>query len=164
MKKLLVSTLLIGIFPVLLASCVSTLLKESPPTFSTEIKVTAPPTPFVALKTSVFPSWKSSKSGNVISIVSECDPNLNSDLIGLHRIVEDSLTEVKVVKEENTTLQSKPAYYKNVTAELEGHPIEVETYSFKRKSCGYVTSLSGKSESLEQDKVTFEKFIQGLSF
>lgn len=164
MKKQLVLLFLLICSAFYLTACVSSLLKDSPPTFSKEINYKAPPASFVALKTSVFPSWKNSKSGNVISLISECETPLSSNLQGLHRIVEDSLTEIKVVHEENTTFQNKPAYAKKITAQLDGLAIETHSISFKRKSCGYVTTLSGKAGMLEPDQSAFEQFKQGLSF
>ena len=164
MKKQLVATALLLFVPIFYVSCVSSILKDAPPTFSSEIKVTDPVAPFVKTKTSVFPSWKSSKSGNVISVVSDCDPNSNLTLQKLHQLVEDSLYNLAVLKEETQTFQGRPSFYKRVSGELDGRPIEVISISFKRKACGYVSSLSGKKETLEQDLKNFETFNNGLRF
>lgn len=164
MKKQLVVTILLLSMPLFYVSCVSSLLKESPPTFSKEIKYIEPPAPFARMNTSVFPSWRNPKTGNVISIISDCDANSSLTLSNLHLILEDSLTQVQVIKEESTALQDRPAYFKNITARLDGHDIEVTSISFKRKSCGYVSSLSGKKDGLTQDQNIFGDFNRGLSF
>ena len=164
MKKQLAVTILLLSMPLFYVSCVSSLLKESPPTFSQEIKYNEPAAPFARMNTSVFPSWKNSKTGNVISIISDCDPGSSLSLSNLHLILEDSLTQVLVLKEESTTLHDRPAYFKNITAQLDGHAIEVTSISFKRKNCGYVSSLSGKKDGLGQDKTVFDTFNKGLSF
>ncbi len=164
MKKQLVATLFIIAVPFFFVSCVSSILKEKPPSFSTEIRLTAPKAPFAKTKTSVFPTWKNSQTGNVISIVSDCNDGATNKLSALHQLIEDSLEEIKILKEETMALQNRPALFKIVTASLDGQPIEVRSVSFKRKSCGYLASLSGKPNSLLKDTVHFDNFIQGLGF
>ena len=164
MKKQLVATVILIAIPFLFVSCVSSLLKEKAPTFSSEIKLTAPKSPFMKTDTSVYPSWKNSVTGNVISIVSDCNDGSTSKLSVLHQLIEDSLEEVKVLKEETMALHNRPALLKVVSANLDGHPIEVQSVSFKRKSCGYLASLSGKSNTLIKDTTQFEQFLNGLVF
>ncbi len=164
MKKQLVATLIIIAIPFFFVSCVSSLLKDKPPTFSQEIKLTPPKPPFKKTETSVFPSWKSNKTGNVIAIVSNCNENSSYKLSSLHQLIEDSLEDVKTLKEETIALQNRPALLKAITAQLDGYLIEIYSVSFKRKSCGYVASLSGKLNSLTPDKNQFEQFINGFSF
>lgn len=164
MKKQLAATIIIASLPLLIISCVSSILKDAPPTFSKEIRLREPAKPFVKTDTSVYPSWKNSKSGNVISIVSDCDPNSSYSLTSLPTLVENPLTNVKVVKEVQFNLQDKPALRRLVTAMLDEHEIEVETVSFKRKLCSYVSSLSGKAGTLDTDRSQFENFNSGFSF
>lgn len=164
MKKQLVATLFIIAVPFFFVSCVSSILKERPPSFSTEIRLTAPKAPFAKTETSVFPTWKNSQTGNVISIVSDCNDGATNKLSTLHQLIEDSLEEINVVKEETMALQNRPALLKILTASLDGQPIEVRSVSFKRKSCGYLASLSGKPNSLLKDTVHFDHFIQSFGF
>jgi DNA-binding transcriptional ArsR family regulator len=164
MKKHLALTLLIISAPLFIVSCVSSLLKDGPPTFSNEIKITSPQAPYNEMKTSVFPSWKNTKSGNVISIISDCNENSYYKLSNLHQLVEDSLESITLIKEEPLVLQNKPAASRHISALLDGHQIEVKTVSFKRKSCGYVTSLSGKTGQIAQDQNLFNQFISGFIF
>lgn len=164
MKRQLAATLILFVSPFLFVACVSSILKESPPTFSSEVEFKDPSAPFVKLKKSVFPSWKNQRTGNVISIVSDCDQNSNQSLAQLHRMVEDSLTGVQVVSEENSSLQDKPSLSKNIKGQLDGIDIELFSVSFRRKSCGYVSSLAGKIGSIQQDRAAFDQFNQNLKF
>lgn len=164
MKKQLVATLIIIAIPFFFVSCVSSLLKEKPPTFSKEIKLTDPKPPFVKTETSVYPSWKNPITGNVISIVSDCNEGSGYKLSSLHLLIEDSLEDIKLKKEETIALQNRPALLRIVTAMLDGLAIEVQSVSFKRKSCGYLASLSGKTNSLIQDSTPFMQFINSLGF
>ena len=164
MKRQLAATFLLFVSPFLFVACISSLLKENPPTFSSEVEYKEPAAPFAKFKKSVYPSWKSQKTGNVISIVSDCDPNSSLSLAQLHRIVEDSLTGLQVVNEEGAFLQDKPALVRNIKGQLDGIDIELVSVSFRRKSCGYVSSLSGKVGSVQQDRTEFDRFNQNLKF
>ena len=164
MKKQLVATLIVISTPFMFVSCVSSLLKDAPPTFSKEITLTPPPAPFQKMNTSVYPSWKNAKSGNVISIISDCAQDSSFKLSSLHQIIESSLDNVKVVQEETISLKGRTAFSRAISAHLDGLQIEVQSVTFKRKSCGYVASLSGKQGNLSSDKAHFDEFISGFSF
>jgi hypothetical protein len=79
-------------------------------------------------------------------------------------MVEEPLTNIQTVKEENISFQEKPAVFKVVRADLDGHAIELHSLSFRRKSCGYVSTLSGKADGLQQDENSFANFNAGLRF
>lgn len=167
MKKQLVITLIILLIaPFFFGSCISSLLRDKPPVFSTEIQLTDPPRPFVKTETSIFPSWKNTDTGNVIAIVSDCSENssYNSKLSSLHQLIENSLDEIKIIKEETIFLKKKPALLRIINAQLDGQPIEIQSVSFKRMSCGYVASLSGKINNLTPDKPHFDQFISSLKY
>lgn len=164
MKKQLVATLIIIAIPLFFVSCVSSILKDKPPTFSRKIKLIDPKPPFIKTEASVYPSWKSTKTGNVIAIVSDCSETSSYKLSNLYLLIEDPLENIKVLKEETIALQNRPAISRHITAQLDRQPIEVQSISFKRNSCGYVASLSGKINNLESDKRPFEQFINGFSF
>lgn len=164
MKKQLVATLTIIVIPLFFVSCISSLLKDKAPSFSNEIILASPKEPFIKTDTSVFPSWKSNTTGNVISIVSDCNENSSYKLTNLHQLIESTLEGIKIIKEETISLQKKPALMRIINAQLDGQPIEIQSVSFKRKSCGYVAALSGKVNNLVFDKSQFEQFINSFDF
>lgn len=165
MKKQIFKTIFITIIPIFFVSCVSSLFKAKPPTFSDEIQLTEPAPPFMKTKTSVFPSWKSAATGNVIAIVSECNLNsANNNLTSLHQLIDTALEDVVLIKEESLLLYNKPALLRTVHAHLDGNPIEVQSVVFKKKSCSYAATLSGKQNNLVSDVAIFKKFINGFGF
>ncbi len=164
MMKHLLATLILISAPLLLVSCVSSLLKEKAPTFSNEVNYTAPKSPFVRLTKSVYPSWKNKESGNVLSIFSDCQNGLTSSLSELQSIIEESVENSKRVSENFIQFQNKPALKRILNGELENNSIQIKSVSFKRLNCGYVVSLSGKPEQLQLDENTFELFIKSLTF
>lgn len=164
MKKQFSAALLIIISPILFVSCVSTLLKEKAPTFSTEVSYMAPTTPFISSNKSVFPSWKNKTTGNVLSIVSDCQPGNPITLAELQRMIEDSVENPNSIKETFITFQNRPALQRTLRGDLDQTPIEVHSMAFKRLNCGYVVSLSGHPDQVQQDQKSFDQFLQSLKF
>ena len=161
MKKQLVASLILIVTPILLVSCVSSLLQEKAPTFSSEVKYTEPRAPFVRLNKSVYPSWKNKETGNVISIVSDCS---EITLEGLQQLIEGSLDKVITVAKENVTYKNKPALGQVTVGLIDSQQIQINSKSFKRKNCGYVTSLSGRIKNLDVDKTNLLQFEESLTF
>lgn len=164
MKKQLAATFLIIALPFLTVSCVSSILKEKAPTFSKEIQFKDPQSGFVKTNLSVYPAWKNSKSGNVISIISDCNENGTASLSSLHQLITSSVEESKIVNQEHLTFKEKPALLYVTEGQLDGQAIAIRSISFKRKDCGYVSSLSGKPASLASDLTTFNSFNESFSF
>lgn len=165
MKNQFISSLFIITIPLFFVSCISSLFKAKPPTFSDEIRITEPGSSFIKYDTSVFPSWKNNKTGNVIAIVSDCNEgSAYGKLSELHNLVEAPLEDITLLKEDSINLYNKTAIIRIISAKLDGHPIEVRSVIFKKKLCGYVATLSGKLSNLEVDQSEFDKFINGFSF
>ncbi|MBC7420786.1 MAG: hypothetical protein H7328_08660 [Bdellovibrio sp.] len=164
MKKQLAATFLLIAFPIFLVSCVSSILKESPPTFSSDVKWNNLPASFEKMDTGIYPAWKNPRTGNVISIVSDCGNSSGAGLLGLHQLVESSVEEFQLVKEQKLLYKNKSALVHHSEGEVDGSPIEIQSMSFRRKDCGYLTSLSGKKNNLESDRKAFEQFNYGLTF
>ena len=164
MKKQLAAFLFVILPPLFFVACVSSLLKEKAPTFSSEVKFVPPADPFIILNKSVFPSWKNRISGNVLSILSDCQPGNPSSFHDLHHMIEDSVDNPLVVSETSITFQKKPALQRIIHAELDGSLLEIKSLAFKRASCGYLVSLSGKPDQLKIDQLAFDLFLKSLSF
>ncbi len=164
MKKQLSVALLIIISPILFVSCVSSLLKEKEPTFSNEVTFTNPSAPFTFMNKSIFPSWKNKVSGNVLSVVSECQPGNSITLVELQRLIEDSVENSSAIKESLVTFQNRPALQRTLRGQVDATAIEVRSIAFKRLSCGYVVSLSGRPDQVQIDQLSFDQFLQSLKF
>lgn len=162
MKKQLLATFCIIASPFLMVSCISSLLQEKAPTFSKEIQFKQPENSFTKINKAVYPAWKNSKTGNVISVVSDCSEN--STLTGLHSLITDSIEQAKLIQQQPIIFQQKPALLYLTEGSLDGQSIEIKSISFKRKNCGYVSSLSGKPKSIEIDQKTFDAFNESFSF
>ena len=164
MKKHLVTTILLILSPLFFVSCVSTLLQEKAPTFSKDIKYKDPESNFRRVNKSIYPAWKNRDTGNVISLISDCSENNYVSLSQLQLLITDSIEQSKMIKQEQITFQQKPALLNFTEGSLDSQPIEVRSISFKRKNCGYVSSLSGRPKSLERDQKAFNEFNESFTF
>ncbi len=155
------------IFPTLIfflsTGCISNLLKEPAPTFSKDIILPLLPNEFVLKKTSAYPSWKSTKTSNVVLVISECsDPQLN--LKSAHSLITNALENEKIIEEKKTTFKKNPAFYRKVSGLVDGLDIDIISTSFKYKECIYISSLSGVRESLNKDIDHWNEFNQQIEF
>lgn len=158
-SKLLLSFALLLLIP----GCISNIFKEPKPTFSKEVILPEFNSDFNQLRDNVYPAWKSKETGNVISVISDCNDS-NFTLKSIHALMSDSLDNVKVVEEKTTTLNNRKSYFKVVRGEIEGKAIEIQSYSFQNNKCTYITSLAGSPEKLKLNQEHFKNFIQKIEF
>lgn len=159
--RLFISSLCAALF---LSSCISSILKEAPPTFSKDISYEDPTKDFTKLSKSVFPAWKNKSTSNVISIISDCSESNIYTLDDLHQLISGSLEKPNVVSKESIQFKGKPAQKRKIEGEIDGNAIEIRALSFRRNNCGYVSSLSGRPDTIEHDEKAYEQFNESLNF
>jgi len=147
----------------LIPGCISNIFKEPKPTFSKDVVIPEFNSDFNPLRDNVYPAWKSKTTGNVISMVSDCNDG-NFNLKSIHSLMSDSLDSVKVIEEKNTTLNRRKSYFKKVRGEIDGKAIEIQSYSVQYLKCTYVASLAGNPQKIEQNQNDFKSFLQKIDF
>lgn len=158
-SKLLLSFAILLLIP----GCISNIFKEPKPTFSKDVVLPEFNSNFNQLRDNVYPAWKSKETGNVISMISDCNDG-NFTLKSIHSLMSDSLDNVKVVEEKSTTLNGRKSYSKTVRGEIEGKAIEIQSYSLQNNKCTYVTSLAGSPDKIKLNQEDFKKFLQKIDF
>ncbi|AZZ37876.1 hypothetical protein CIK05_14060 [Bdellovibrio sp. qaytius] len=147
----------------LIPGCISNMFKEPKPTFSKDVVLPEFSSDFNTLSDNVYPAWKSKATGNVISMVSDCNEG-NFNLKSIHGLMSDSLDKVKVIEEKPTTLNTRKSYYKKVRGEIDGKAIEIQSYSVQHLKCTYVTSLAGNPDKINLNQNDFKAFLQKIDF
>lgn len=147
----------------LIPGCISNIFKEPKPTFSKEVILPELNSDFNQLHDNVYPAWKSKDTGNVISMVSDCNEGIFT-LKSIHSLMSDSLDKVKVIEEKPTTLNGRKSYYKVMRGEIDGKAIEIQSYSLQYNKCTYVTSLAGNPEKINLNQEHFKTFLQKIDF
>ena len=148
---------------VILPGCLSSLLKEPAPTFANELILPKPPVAFIAQNNSAFPSWKNKNTSNVISVLSECtvqDTNLKTT----HALITNAIENEIVLEEKKINLKNTTRYFRKVSGQVDGQPIEIQSTSFKYKNCFYLSSLSGQHEKIDSDLKNWNEFNQNIEF
>lgn len=158
-SKLLLSFGLLLLIP----GCISNIFREPKPTFSKDVILPEFNQDYKQLRENVYPAWKSEKTGNVISMVSDCNEG-NFSLKSVHGLMSDSLDHVKVLDEKHTQINHRKSYFKKVRGEIEGKAIEIQSYSFQEGVCTYVASLAGKPEKIEMNQTDFKSFLSKIDF
>lgn len=160
LKKIIISFLILIIVP----GCISSFFKEPAPTFSNDILYTDPTPHYVRLNNSVYPAWKNTKNGTVISLISDCTENLY-DIKTIHTLINDSLDQFKVISEKMTQFENgHQSYFRRLKGQIDSKPVEVQVYSLQHKKCNYLASLSGDPQKISADLVTFQNFNKLISF
>ena len=153
-------------YSLFLTSCsVSSLLnlKEAAPVFSNEIILPDLPVDFVIKKDTSFPSWKNTKTANMISVLSDCS-NSDMNLKNAHAVITNAIDNEIVIEEKKVEFKNTSGFYRKVTGRIDGHYIEIQSTSFKFKKCFYVTSLSGLLEKTASDLQLWQTFNQNIEF
>jgi len=157
--KLLISFVALLFIP----GCISNIFREPKPTFSSDVLLPDLSFDFQQLTDNVYPAWKNKNTGNVISIISDCNEG-HFTLKSIHSLMSDSLDSMKVIEEKTATISSKKSYYKKIQGFIDDKPIEIQSYSFQNKKCSYVTSLAGKPDKIGLNFAEFKLFIQKIEF
>lgn len=144
------------------SGCISSILKEPAPTFSKEARLQSPPSPFVKMKSASYPSWKSSKTQNVILILSNCDSLYNVN--NIHHAIAENVDNVKVESSQVDSLKFVRPVVKQIQGSIDNAPVTVKTVAFQHRNCTYLTALSGKPETLSSDLENWKNFINSIEF
>lgn len=158
-SKLILSFVILLLVP----GCISNIFKEPKPTFSKDVVLPEFSSSFDQLSGNVYPAWKSNATGNVITMVSDCNEG-SFNLKTIHGLMSDSLDNVKVIEEKSTTLNKRKSYFKKVRGEVDGKAIEIQSYSVQHLKCTYVTSLAGSPQKIELNQSDFKNFLQKIDF
>ncbi len=160
LKKIIVSLLILIVVP----GCISSFFKEPAPTFSNDIIYTDPTNSFVRLNSYIYPTWKNTKNGSIISLISDCTENLY-DIKTIHTLINDSLDQFNVVSEKMTQLENgHQSYFRRLKGKIDSKPVEVQVYSFQHKKCNYLASLSGDPQKISADLSAFQNFNKLINF
>lgn len=157
--KILFSVVMLLLIP----GCISNLFKEPKPTFSNDILLPALTTDFQKINDNVYPAWKNQESGNVISVVSDCNEG-HFTLKSIHSLMSDSLDNFKTIEEKTITSSGRKSVFKKINGQIEDKNVEIQSYSFADKKCLYVISLAGKPEKISQNLAEFKNFVQKIEF
>lgn len=127
------------------------------------VQTIVPTAPFVVQKRAdVDGAWKSEKTGNTISYISDCQDPSDPTLDSIVRDAMAGLTDLKVESTQSPTMQSREARRVVASGQVDGVQSKIDLLAFKRNHCIYILSYVGVSSAYAADHAQFDKFISGF--
>lgn len=147
----------------LLTACVSVSLEGKKSKRSEGVQFEAPRAPFKKLSTStVDVAWKNSRTGSIISFLSECSIERDLRLEALRAEVIQGLSDEKILIEDHSMYAGRAALRSSVIGSVDGVESAVDLLVFKKDGCSYVLSLVSTPNLIQQDRVVFDQFLTGF--
>ena len=146
-----------------LFGCVTIDVTGGKATPAKNIRFKPPILPFVLVPTKASDQlWVSSKTGNSISILSECgstqDPSLEqlqTDAIGVLQDTEIQSTAV-------VPFNQREALSSVVSGKVDGVPVKMKVVSFKKNNCNYTLVYGSVNRNFDSEVAFFDRFFDGF--
>lgn len=142
-------------------ACVSVELPSTKSRKSTDMVFNTPAAPFEELKSeSADKVWLSTKTGNTISFLSECE---NMADPSLKQLENDSLSALGNPQIESTSPMSyngREAVQTTATGSVDGVAIKLKLLVFKKNNCSYTLSYAGVAKNFSSELKRFDDFVK----
>ena len=146
-----------------LSSCVSVSLENKTVKRSADAQAQSPAAPFEKINAEqVDGAWKNSKTGNIISFLSDCTKNTDPSLESLHYETLQGLQDEKILSENRITYLERDALRSSITGKVDGIVSSLDLLIFKKNGCSYVLSFISTPKTRNEDLPYFEKFLNGF--
>lgn len=146
----------------LLNSCI-TIGGSKDPQPAKNLEVGSPEGSFAILKSKTGDkSWKSSRTNNVISYLSDCAPNQDPSLDQLDQDALAGLEKMEIKTREEVPYNQRTG--RNTIAEgfIDGVKVKLNVLSFKKNNCSYTLIYGGVSDRFDSEASVFKKFTESF--
>ncbi len=102
-------------------------------------------------------AWKSSKTGNIISYFSECNPTS----IPLERMRDDvmaSLPKSNLLSSDVMTFDDREALKSLIEGRVDGIPVRASVLVYQKNGCRYSLNFSGRAEFFDSEFEEYQRF------
>lgn len=150
-----------GVF--LMGACVSVKIPTGTGTPAKDVKYNNPAKPYEEIKVSTADkAWLSSKTGNTISFLSDCNGNADPTLQQLESEPLAVLDKLKILKTDNVNFNGREALHTFAQGEVDGVPVKTALIVFKKNNCNYTLSYGGLLKNFDEEAKHFEKFSESF--
>ena len=146
----------------LLNSCI-TIGGSKDPQPAKNLEYSSPTGSYVELKSKTGDkSWKSSKTNNVISYLSDCAPNQDPSLDQLDQDALAGLEKMEIKTREEIQYNQRTG--RNTVAEgfIDGVKVKINVLSFKKNNCSYSLIYGGVSDRFDSEAQVFKQFTESF--
>lgn len=127
-----------------------------------DLKFQAPASPFFDLnsETSDY-SWISEKTGNTISVLSECkESKLTTKEVALD--TARGIDNHKIIKSESAAFQKFDGYQVLTTGLVDNSEVKMLIHTFKTSACFITLTYGGLQKNYSSEEKVFDQFISSL--
>lgn len=107
-------------------------------------------------------AWQSSKSGNTLAYLSECQPAVESNLKTLEGESLSALTNSHVIKTDTKEYNGRESIYTLADGTVDGIPVSVALLVFKKNGCNFTMTYSGRRSMFSSEYSQFEAFKESF--
>jgi hypothetical protein len=146
-----------------LGACVSVNIPTSSGTPAKDIKYDEPSSPFSSIKVkSGDKAWISSKTGNTISFLSDCNASNDPSLQQLENDTLVVLDKLKILSTKQLDFNGREASATLAQGEVDGVPVKTQLLVFKKNNCNFTLSYGGVLSKFDSEKNYFDKFTESF--
>lgn len=150
-------------FIFVMAACVSVKIPTGTGTPAKDVSYTEPASPFEEIKVaSGDKTWLSSKTGNTISFLSECNANVDPTLQQLEGESLAILDKLKIEQTQGFDFNGRNALRTLAQGEVDGVAVKTELVVFKKNGCNFTLSFGGVARTFDSEKSHFDKFVESF--
>lgn len=150
------------IFCFFLTSCISVKVPLGPAEKAKDLKFQAPASPYFDLnsETSDF-SWISEKTGNTISVLSECkESKLTTKEVALD--TARGIDNHKIIKSEPNAFQNFDGHRVMTTGLVDNSEVQMLIHTFRTSSCFVTLTYGGLKKNYSSEESVFDQFQSSL--
>ena len=161
-RQLRISALALALF-VLASGCVSVNIGGSKTERSKGVRVTEPASPYREIEGSrADGAWKNPSNGNSISYFSTCNESTDPSLETATNELFADLKNLVIKRQATTEFNGREALDSEVEGKMEGILTRVRSIVFKKNGCLYTLSHVGIAAKFDEDRKTFDGFLQSF--
>lgn len=155
-------TISVFLYLLFLNSCI-TIGGSKDPQPAKNLEFRTPESPFSELKTKTGDkTWKSAKTSNIISFISDCTPTQDPTLDQLEQEALSSLEKIEISQREEFNYNQRLA--RNTTAQglVDGIKVKINVISFKKNTCNYNLIYGGVADRYDSESTEFKQFVENF--
>lgn len=147
-----------------LSNCVSVKLSPAEKKSSLTATFSPPGLPFSKAESEyVDHSWQSSKNGNNISYISDCDTSSDPTLQNLLNNLTHEIENLKTLKSELINYNSREALRTRLSGNVDGIQTQFEILIFKKDRCTYILNYAARESAFNDNLNDFNLFVKDFT-
>jgi hypothetical protein len=166
MKKqfcLFIHIIVAGAFAAVFSGCISVNLPSASGQKATSVTLQPPANPYSEIKgKNTDQTWLSSKTGNTISYISDCNNPSDPSLQQIESETLNVLGNLKIISSETPIYNGRIALQTVAQGEVDGVPVKMRMMTVKKNGCNYSLIYAGVSEKFAAEIQQFDGFLKGF--